>query len=199
MEVLSTIWSDINPTTNIHASLPRQRATLQSLIQTSAQAQTIFTAQLTFSYHNSTMDPLAHLGGPIVLSSSGAAAAIYPTQAVTPLASLTPDTTQIAVIYAAVTLIWPYSASTSTFRLVLAEEDFRLRRYKGHLHVKFHGACAAELNKLDVQIGDRFLLSLAGGSFRELEGATAKDVPWVLVYNHRLCLKVRCMPCRLNS
>ena len=55
------------------------------------------------------------------------------------IAQLTPDLSAPSTrcIRAIVTLIWPYSSSTSTLKLLLAEHDFRLRRTRGQVASAF--------------------------------------------------------------
>ncbi|KAF8460672.1 hypothetical protein BDZ91DRAFT_851479 [Kalaharituber pfeilii] len=109
---------------------------------------------------------------------------------VCPLASLTPEKGAEGVfVKAVVSLIWPYSPSSSTMRLVLSEEDFRLRGNKGQLRVSFHGACAKQLATRNISIGDKLIFSTEGARFRKLEKGLARDVPWSLRYDNRLSIK----------
>ncbi|RDI85145.1 hypothetical protein Vi05172_g5149 [Venturia inaequalis] len=61
-----------------------------------------------------------------------------------------------------VTLIWPYSSSTQSFALLLAEPDFRLRNKKGQVLVRFQGASAAALARAGIGSGDEVQLHLEG-------------------------------------
>ncbi|KAJ9663809.1 hypothetical protein H2198_000569 [Neophaeococcomyces mojaviensis] len=63
-------------------------------------------------------------------------------------------------IEANIALVWPYSSSTQRLSLLLAEHDTLLNKAKGQLKVTFHGACAKEVAKTRVGIGDRVKVGL---------------------------------------
>lgn len=108
-----------------------------------------------------------------------------------PLAELSPETaTSPAYLEGVVSLQWPFSPSSLTMSLLVCEEDFRLRNSKGQLRVDFRGAAAREVDLRKVQIGDRVQLSLEGAQLNDLSDATARDVPWSVVFSSRLAMKV---------
>ncbi|KAL2811322.1 hypothetical protein BJX63DRAFT_399322 [Aspergillus granulosus] len=86
-----------------------------------------------------------------------------------PIAQLSTDVDILAEksIHSVVTLLWPYSSSTKSLGLLLAEPDFRLRRLNGQVKVLFHGHVAEEVAKSHVGIGDKVYLSLAGSRLME--------------------------------
>jgi hypothetical protein len=108
------------------------------------------------------------------------------------LASIDPTTVaeQPAYISAVVTLMWPFSPSSSSLSIIASEEDFRLRLSKGQLRVNFNGACASAVETCGLQIGDKVMISLEGAQYDELASATAKDVSWAVTFNSRLAMKV---------
>ncbi|KAJ6110407.1 hypothetical protein N7486_002642 [Penicillium sp. IBT 16267x] len=79
-----------------------------------------------------------------------------------PIVQLSPtlEQTQEKCIEATVTLVWPYSSSTKSFSLLLAEPDFRLRRLHGQVKVIFHGRVAEQVAASNVGIGDNICLAL---------------------------------------
>ncbi|KAL3462563.1 hypothetical protein BJX64DRAFT_288254 [Aspergillus heterothallicus] len=70
-------------------------------------------------------------------------------------------------IHAVVTLLWPYSSSTRSLSLLLAEPDFRLRRSNGQVRVLCYGDVAKAVARSHVGIGDKVFLSLAGSRLVE--------------------------------
>ncbi|KAL8711451.1 MAG: hypothetical protein Q9220_004109 [cf. Caloplaca sp. 1 TL-2023] len=97
------------------------------------------------------------------------------------------------VLEGVVTLIWPYSASSKAFSILLAESDFRLRRQNGQVRVRFTGPSAEAASKCNVQSGDRIILSLLGVRW---EKETSKSTPgsrieWELHFTDRLILKTQ--------
>ena len=96
-------------------------------------------------------------------------------------------------IKAVVTLIWPYSSSQRQFALLLAEPDFRLRRNKGQVRVRFSSTSARALATTGVGIGDEVVLSLHGAQFVQ-EGAVStpgKSIDWELAYTQTVAVTVR--------
>ncbi|KAL4964417.1 uncharacterized protein BDV14DRAFT_77314 [Aspergillus stella-maris] len=93
-----------------------------------------------------------------------------------PIAQLSPelDRLQQSSINAVVTLLWPYSSSTQTLSLLLAEPDFRLRRSNGQVKVFFHGRIAQEVANTHIGIGDNVRLSLAGSRLEKNDAAIQK-------------------------
>ena len=114
---------------------------------------------------------------------------------VLPLASLEPGVlptggSQIAAI---VTLVWPYSSSTRTTALLLAEPDFRLRRKKGQIRVNFTGPSAQKVGSSAIGIGDSVRLDLAGSQWQPSASDVStpgRSVGGELMYHNRLSLNV---------
>lgn len=101
-------------------------------------------------------------------------------------------------IRAMVTLIWPYSSSTQTLALLLAEPDFRLRNRRGQVRVLFQGASAAALARTKIGSGDEFMLHLEGVQWIEADpGITTpgRSVDTELLFKRRLV----CQVCLLDS
>ncbi|OJJ69382.1 hypothetical protein ASPBRDRAFT_198061 [Aspergillus brasiliensis CBS 101740] len=94
-----------------------------------------------------------------------------------PIAKLAPalDNLSDSSIHAVVTLLWPYSSSTRSLSLLLAEPDFRLRRTNGQVKVVFHGLVAEEVAKSHVGIGDTVHIRLAGSRF--VDNEVSKQTP----------------------
>ncbi|PWY86438.1 hypothetical protein BO94DRAFT_517539 [Aspergillus sclerotioniger CBS 115572] len=94
-----------------------------------------------------------------------------------PIAQLSPTLENLSnsSVHAVVTLLWPYSSSTRSLGLLLAEPDFRLRRTNGQVKVVFHGSVAEEVAKSQVGIGDSVYIGLAGSRF--VENDTTKQTP----------------------
>ncbi|CEN60270.1 hypothetical protein ASPCAL02711 [Aspergillus calidoustus] len=90
----------------------------------------------------------------------------------TPIARVSTDFHCLAEksIHSVVTLLWPYSSSTKSLSLLLAEPDFRLRRSNGQVKVLFHGHIAEEVAKTHIGIGDKVYLSLNGSRLVESNG-----------------------------
>jgi hypothetical protein len=93
---------------------------------------------------------------------------------------------------AAVTLIWPYSSSQRQFALLLAEADFRLRRKKGQVRVRFSGSSAKALATTGVGIGDEVLLSLRGAQFVQDDAVSTpgRSIDWELEYKQTVAVQV---------
>ncbi|KAK1083266.1 hypothetical protein LTR33_003375 [Friedmanniomyces endolithicus] len=87
--------------------------------------------------------------------------------ATVPIQSLTPDIVPPpnASIRGIVTLSWPYSSSTQQCALLLADPDFRLRKQKGQVRIRFTGDAAAALARAHLGIGDEVELRLQGASW----------------------------------
>lgn len=67
-------------------------------------------------------------------------------------------------IEAAVQLVWPYSSVISQSSLLLIEKDVSLRETAGQLKVTFHDACAKEVARSRIGIGDVVQLRLRGST-----------------------------------
>lgn len=90
---------------------------------------------------------------------------------------------------AVVTLVWPYSSTTKSLSLLLAEPDFRLRRSNGQVKVVFHGPVAEKVAESHAGIGDEIVLSLAGSRFVD-NNAAGNYVAWDLHFDDRVFLEV---------
>ncbi len=112
-----------------------------------------------------------------------------------PIAQLTPDldAPSTRCIRAIVTLIWPYSSSTSTLKVLLAEPDFRLRRTRGQVRIQFSGSSARSVFEAGIGSGDEIILSLEGVDWTKDESAghtPGRSIDWELKFSERLLLKV---------
>lgn len=110
--------------------------------------------------------------------------------------------TERSHIFGVVALIWPYSSSQKTISLLLVEPDFRLRRERGQVHVRFFGSSAKALALSSIQIGDEVLLHLDGVKWAK-ETTTlktaGKGVEWALQFRDRLVLEVINLQVRFES
>lgn len=116
--------------------------------------------------------------------------------ATTPIAELSPTVEHLSdsCIHAVVTLLWPYSSSTKSLSLLLADPDVRLRRLNGQVKVVFHGVIAENVAKSQVGIGDVVRLGLAGSRFvsKETDGQSpGKWIAWDVHFDDRVLLEVR--------
>lgn len=96
-------------------------------------------------------------------------------------------------IKAIVTLMWPYSYSTQSFALLLAEPDFRLRDKKGQVLVRFQGASAAALARTRIGSGDEVHLHLEGAQWLDADpGITTpgRSVDTELLFKRKLVCQV---------
>ncbi|TID23143.1 hypothetical protein E2P81_ATG02260 [Venturia nashicola] len=96
-------------------------------------------------------------------------------------------------INAIVTLIWPYSSSTQSFALLLAEPDFRLRNKKGQVLVRFQGASAAVLARARIASGDEINLHLEGVQWLDADpGITTpgRSVDTELLFKRKLVCQI---------
>lgn len=112
-----------------------------------------------------------------------------------PIAQLSPtlEQSQEKCIEATVTLVWPYSSSTKSLSLLLAEPDFRLRRLHGQVKVIFHGRVAEQVAASHVGIGDNICLALKGSHFVANDTAAqtpGRCVAWDVHFDHGLSLEV---------
>jgi len=116
----------------------------------------------------------------------------------TPIAQLEPSIERTNTsVSGIVTLIWPYSASQSSYSLLLVEPDFRLRRHKGQVRLHFTGSSAKAVARGGIQSGDRVLLSLEGVQWTQDASATetttqtpGKGIDWELRFRDRVVLQV---------
>ncbi|KAJ5176835.1 uncharacterized protein N7482_002712 [Penicillium canariense] len=112
-----------------------------------------------------------------------------------PIAQLSPTLEQREgkCIYATVTLVWPYSSSTKSLSLLLAEPDFRLRRSNGQVKATFHGRVAEKVAGSHIGIGDTVRLSLSGSSFVANDAATqtyGRCVAWDMHFDTGVTLEI---------
>lgn len=112
-----------------------------------------------------------------------------------PIAQLSPGLEQAEekCIHATVTLVWPYSSSTKSLGLLLAEPDFRLRRSNGQVKAVFHGRVAEKVAGSLVGIGDNIRLALKGLSFVENGVATqtpGRSIAWDVHFDNSVSLEV---------
>ena len=108
------------------------------------------------------------------------------------LASLAPGASdsEPKFLVAIISLLWPFSPSSSSLSVLASEEDFRLRKNRGQVRINFKGLPASAVDRTKLQIGDRVIISLEGAEFQPLDDATERDVPWIVVYSTRLAMKV---------
>ncbi|EXJ91814.1 hypothetical protein A1O3_00364 [Capronia epimyces CBS 606.96] len=111
-----------------------------------------------------------------------------------PIAHLSPSSARPAShIQAKVALVWPYSSSTGSLSLLLADPDIRLRKYKGQVRVVFRDGCAREIAKTKVGIGDTIDLALVGCEWKntgETVSTPGKKIDWDLEFHDRAILQV---------
>ncbi len=112
-----------------------------------------------------------------------------------PIAQLTPSlsTPSLHSIRAVVTLIWPYSSSTRSLALLLAEPDFRLRRHKGQVRVNFKGPSAKAVARSGIGSGDEVVLALeevAWGKDHATVNTPGKGVECELEFGERVVMQV---------
>ncbi|GME66321.1 Telomere end binding protein [Neofusicoccum parvum] len=115
-----------------------------------------------------------------------------------PIATLHPSlpTPSTKSITAVVTILWPYSSSTRTCALLLAEPDFRLRRRRGQVRVQFFGDAAYAVATSQLGIGDKVGLKLGGVQWLQSSGeeevvrTPGKSVDWELGFRDRLQMLV---------
>ncbi|KAL8802875.1 MAG: hypothetical protein Q9200_006436, partial [Gallowayella weberi] len=111
------------------------------------------------------------------------------------IAQLDPSTdTSEKAVEGIVTLIWPYSISSQTFSILLAEPDFRLRRQRGQVRVQFRGSSAKAVARCDIQSGDRVTLNLLGVQWERDEtgsGASGRGVEWELRFEEQTTLRIQ--------
>ncbi|KAK8173176.1 hypothetical protein IWX90DRAFT_511731 [Phyllosticta citrichinensis] len=115
-----------------------------------------------------------------------------------PISALHPGLPSLATqsIVAIVTLVWPYSSSTRSCALLLAEPDFRLRRRRGQVRVQFFADAAHAVATSGVGIGDVVMLRLgpsvqwlASSGEEEVVRTPGKSVEWELGYRRALRLR----------
>ena len=96
-------------------------------------------------------------------------------------------------IEAVIVLIWPYSSSSRSLSLLLADKDVRLRRSKGQVKVNFDGKCAEAVALTRLEIGDTVKLGLLGASWMrtgEEVSTPGRKIEWDLQFSLKLTLEV---------
>ncbi|KAK4953612.1 hypothetical protein LTR10_008215 [Elasticomyces elasticus] len=115
--------------------------------------------------------------------------------ATVPIQSLAPNTAPPAEasIRGIVTLLWPYSSSTKSCALLVADPDFRLRKQRGQVRVRFHGEVAAAVARARLAIGDEVVLRLQGANWeQDVSTATTpgRNVGGELSFGRHLDLRI---------
>ncbi|KAF3395908.1 hypothetical protein F1880_007009 [Penicillium rolfsii] len=113
----------------------------------------------------------------------------------TPIAHLSPTLEQPEnrCIYGTVSLVWPYSSSTKSLGLLLAEPDFRLRRSNGQVKAVFHGRIAESVAEEHVGIGDIICLSLKYSTLTPNDAGSqtpGRNIAWDVHFERGLTLEV---------
>jgi hypothetical protein len=113
-----------------------------------------------------------------------------------PIAQLSPELSALESkqFRAVVTLIWPFSSSTRQCALLLVESDFRLRRKKGQVRVRFTGSSARAIAGTGIGIGDEVVLGLRGAQFVERDttvNTPGNSVEWDLCFSQTFVVQVR--------
>ncbi|KAL2062620.1 hypothetical protein VTL71DRAFT_5692 [Oculimacula yallundae] len=113
-----------------------------------------------------------------------------------PIAQLSPSLTTPATraIKAVVTLTWPYSSATGSVAFLLSEPDFRLRRTRGQVRVRFSGSSAKAVAASGIASGDEVVLSLDGVEWVSDDATIVtpgRGVEFELRYTERLLLEFK--------
>ena len=96
-------------------------------------------------------------------------------------------------IEADVILVWPYSSSTQELSLLLAEHDVSIQKATGQVKVTLHSACAREVAKSRIGIGETIKLSLRDAQlFEESDNVSTpgKKAAFTLHYARAVQLEV---------
>ncbi|KAF2113745.1 hypothetical protein BDV96DRAFT_578278 [Lophiotrema nucula] len=112
-----------------------------------------------------------------------------------PIAELNPELAGDTEFRGVVTLIWPYSSATRQYAVLLAEPDFRLRRRKGQVRVRFSEASGKAVAEERPQIGDEVILRLKGARFvgdeeGEKISTPGRSLDWELEYTGTVSAKL---------
>ncbi|KAK8136425.1 hypothetical protein PG984_004365 [Apiospora sp. TS-2023a] len=113
----------------------------------------------------------------------------------TPIAQLNPELpTQTATVRGVVTIVWPYSSTTSSLSFTIAEPEYRLRRPKGQIRVNFAGHIAKEVSESGIGSGDELVICLDGVEWEA--AATNGRLPsagheWQLKFSQKLRLQAK--------
>lgn len=98
------------------------------------------------------------------------------------------------VVDGVVTITWPFSIIHKSVAFLLAERDFRLRRDKGQVRIRFHGASAKAIADASLGGGDEIRLSLDGVKWENNETQTqvaGSTLEWQLEFSGRLMMSFR--------
>ncbi len=110
------------------------------------------------------------------------------------IADISPDSDNASsYIIAQIALVWPYSSSTGTLALLLADPNIRRRKSRGQVKVIFRHGCARAVAETKVGIGDTIKLALTGCEWRNTGDAVStpgKKIDWNLEYRRRVTLEV---------
>lgn len=114
----------------------------------------------------------------------------------TTIAELNPDASDQdrRVVDGTITITWPFSVLNKSIAFLLAERDFRLRRQKGQVRIRFHGPSAKAISDASLGGGDEIRLSLEGAKWEKNETHTqvaGSTLEWQLEFNNRLILSIR--------
>ncbi|KAJ4237447.1 hypothetical protein NW759_000558 [Fusarium solani] len=114
----------------------------------------------------------------------------------TAIAELSPEVSDQnrRVVDGTITITWPFSVLNKSIAFLLAERDFRLRREKGQVRIRFHGASAKAISDASLGGGDEIRLSLEGVKWERNETQTqvaGSTLEWQLEFNNRLILSIR--------
>ncbi|EEU44317.1 uncharacterized protein NECHADRAFT_48928 [Fusarium vanettenii 77-13-4] len=114
----------------------------------------------------------------------------------TAIAELNPEVSDQnrRVVDGTITITWPFSVLNKSIAFLLAERDFRLRREKGQVRIRFHGASAKAISDASLGGGDEIRLSLEGVKWEKNETQTqvaGSTLEWQLEFNNRLILGIR--------
>ncbi|KAF7502697.1 hypothetical protein GJ744_005261 [Endocarpon pusillum] len=93
-----------------------------------------------------------------------------------------------------ISLIWPYSSSTRSMAVLLADPDFRTRRAKGQTKVTFHGEIAVAVANSHVGIGDAVHLSLGGAQWAQSSedvSVVGNRADWDLEYVGQVFMEIQ--------
>lgn len=112
-----------------------------------------------------------------------------------PIAQLNPELSAPATraIKAVVTLTWPYSSATGSVAFLLSEPDFRLRRARGQVRVRFSGSSAKAIAASGIASGDEVILCLDGVEWvsdKDTVVTPGRGIEHELKFTERLLLQV---------
>src|SRR5271155_1145428 len=112
-----------------------------------------------------------------------------------PIECLSPssNTTSASFVEGDVALIWPFSSTTGALSILLADPNVRLRQSKGQVKILFQGACAREVARSKLGIGDTVRLSLEGAEWvhtGDVVSTPGRKIDWDLSYAQKVILEV---------